>query len=265
MTAHLTSAVFEMYNHTCPSRFDIFGSTLADSVGLAPGDTMSVTARSLLHDAEGNHCSSFPAVLLELIQIGSQLSQPNHSSCPSDVQIWSRQQKALQLLSAAHTFDPYAWATALQPRSPANDLQDRMHVASAHRAAVCVYLMRVLVSINSFATLTCNLEPLVEEIIAHLSFVCPNNALFTATTWPAFIAGAEASDCDRQKWVANRLHEMWAVEPWGLIRGALGVLERLWARGRSDGVIDGEGNALMAEADNWMNELRGKGVDWLIL
>lgn len=265
MTAHLTCAVFEMYTHTCPTRFDIFGSTLADSAGLAPVDAMSVNARSLLQDAEGNHCSSFPAVLLQLIQSGSLLSQPNHSSCPSDVQIWSRQQQGLQLLSAAHTFDPYAWATALQPRSPATDLQDRMHVASAHRAAVCIYLIRVLLSINPFATLTCNLEPLVEEITAHLSFVRPNNPLFTATTWPAFIAGAEASDGYRQKWVASRLHELWTVEPWGLIRGALGVLERLWARRRSGEVIDSEGNAQMAEADNWVNELRGKGVDWLII
>lgn len=31
---------------------------------------------------------------------------------------------------------------------------------------------------------------LVVDIVTHLSFIRPSNALFTATTWPAFIAGA---------------------------------------------------------------------------
>ena len=72
---------------------------------------------SLLSDAEGNHCSSFPAVLLQLLQAGTRLSHP---SCPTSLQI--KQSKLFLLVCAARSFDPLTWAAELQPRSPSADL-----------------------------------------------------------------------------------------------------------------------------------------------
>ncbi|KAI9742851.1 MAG: hypothetical protein M1818_003580 [Claussenomyces sp. TS43310] len=246
--------------------FDILGSTFACSIGLVPRDTFSTGALSLLQDAEGNHCSSFPTILLQLMRSGAQLSQPNHPSSPLYSATGSKQQQALLLLYAAQSFDPLAWAINLQPRSPATDLLHRTHVASAHRAAVCIYLSRVLLSLYPTTPLSHELESLVADIITHLSFIRPSDALFTATTWPAFIAGAETNDGTRQEWVARRFQELWEVEPWGLIRGALGVLERIWM-GRSGVVVNGEGTPLRGKKGDgdWIGDLRGRGVDWLIL
>lgn len=100
-----------------------------------------------------------------------------------------------------------------------------------------------------------NLESLVSEILTHLSFITKDSALFTATTWPAFIAGAEisvTSEGERQReWVARRFQELWEVEPWGVNRGALGVLEGIWSQRSGSG--------------DWIGELRARGVDWLVL
>ena len=67
--------------------------------------------------------------------------------------------------------------------------------------------------------------------------------------------------------MARRFQELWEVEPWGLIRGALGVLERIWVEKRSGVVNHGEGTLLNGKKvdGDWIGDLRGRGVDWLIL
>ena len=67
--------------------------------------------------------------------------------------------------------------------------------------------------------------------------------------------------------MARRFHELWEVEPWGLIRGALGVLERIWVRKmRSGVVVNGEGTLLKRKKGDrdWIRDLRASGVNWLI-
>ena len=86
--------------------------------------------------------------------------------------------------------------------------------------------------------------------------------------WSSFVAGAETDDSSRQEWVAERFQELWAVEPWGLIRGALGVLEDIWA-GRRGGKADVDKPSGAAEQKrgrgDWIGVLRDRGADWLIL
>ncbi|KAF2716465.1 hypothetical protein K431DRAFT_235322 [Polychaeton citri CBS 116435] len=247
---------------------DILGSTLACPIGLVPSDPGSTGTLSLLQDAEGNHCSSFPAVLLQLLRTGAQLSQQDHApSSPCLLTGIKRRELLLFLLDAAQSFSPLAWATDLQTRSPATDLLHRTHVASAHRAAVCIYLSRVLLTFYPSIELSNDLDSLVGDVITHLSLIRRSDPLFTATAWPALIAGAETKDLSRQEWVSRRFHELWEVEPWGLIRGALGVLETIWKGRRRGTVIDEEGAPLEGKMGdgNWIGDLRGRGVDWLIL
>jgi chaperone required for assembly of F1-ATPase len=123
---------------------------------------------------------------------------------------------------------------------------------------VCIYLSRVLLSISPATELDCNLEPLVSEVICHLSFIRLGNALFKATTWSAFIAGAETKNPGQQAWVVARLREIWEVEPWGLIRGALGILELIWHRRNTSMQVG-------ASTVDWIQDLRTLGVDWLIV
>ena len=123
---------------------------------------------------------------------------------------------------------------------------------------MCIYLSRVLLSISPAFELDYNLESLVSEVFSHLSLIRHGNALFKAITWPTFIAGAETKDPGRQAWVVARLRELWEVEPWGVIRGALGILELIWHR-RNTSMQGG------ASTVDWIQDLRTLGVDWLIV
>jgi hypothetical protein len=67
--------------------------------------------------------------------------------------------------------------------------------------------------------------------------------------------------------VAIRFQELWEVEPWGLSRRAMGVLKSIWERRRS-GVVANRAEALLkwTKGDgDWIRDLKGLGVDWLIL
>lgn len=253
--------------HLTQPRFDILGSTLACSIHNGSGDEFPNSAISLLQDEQGNHCSSFPTILLQLVRTGTQLSQPDHSSSCLRSSVELKQRQLLTLLHKAQSFDAPTWATDIQPHSPTNDLADRTNVALAHRAAVCIYLSRIYLSFDSNPHLSDNLEPLVAEIITHVSLIHPNNPLFKAIAWPVFIAGAETHDRATQDWVFMKLQELWAVEPWGLIQGALGVLERIWEERRngSNGVGQQKLQDGKKRNSNWVADLRRSGVDWLVI
>ncbi|KAF5609413.1 fungal transcriptional regulatory [Fusarium pseudoanthophilum] len=205
------------------SWYDLLGSSFSNSC-LPHGGELSTNIMSLLQDAEGNHCSLFPAALLPLIQTGAQLLNRNDVYMPHDPLTNPGQQDALQLLHAAKSFDLAAWATNLEPRSPADDLLHRTMVACAHQTAVCVYLSRIILAIWPSTMLPDDLQILAAEIITHLSHLHPGDALFTATAWPAFIAGLEACDTRNRAWVERRFQELWKVEPWGFTREARSVI-----------------------------------------
>ncbi|KAF5646198.1 fungal transcriptional regulatory [Fusarium sp. NRRL 52700] len=187
--------------------YDLLGSTFSNSY-LPHGGKLSTTTMSLLQDAEGNHCSSFPAALLPLIHTGARILNNTDVYMLCDPSVNPGQQDALQLLHAAKSFDPVAWATNLQPRSPADDLLHRAMVACAHRTAVCVYLSRIILALWPGTLLPDDLQVLAAEIITHLSHLYPGDALFTATAWPAFIAGLETRDLTSRVWVERRFQEL---------------------------------------------------------
>ncbi|KAH9217875.1 acriflavine sensitivity control protein acr-2, partial [Leptodontidium sp. 2 PMI_412] len=215
---------------------------------------------SLLQDAEGNHCSSMPAILLQVIQAGSRVFQQHYANHhPRLCNASEIHEQLLLLLSTARSFDASVWATILQVRSPVSDIHHRKLVASAHRTAVCVYLYRIHLSLCPDVELAYDLELLAAEIIGHLSIIQPSDALFTATTWPAFIAGAETNDSSRQAWAMRRFQELWEVEPWGLMRGAIDVLDQIWAEKRDAAVVGKRQN------ENWLVNLKSRGDDWLII
>ncbi|CAG9983572.1 unnamed protein product [Clonostachys byssicola] len=235
--------------------YDLLGSSFANS-DLPHSGWPSTTTMSLLQDAEGNHCSSFPAALLPLIRAGAQLLKTNEVSSSPDTYLGL--QDAFHLLHAAKSFDPAVWAVNLQPRSPANDPSHRIEIASAHRAAVCIYLSRIILALWPTTVLPHDLETLVAEIIAHLSNMHPGDALFTATAWPAFIAGLETVDLGNRAWVVRRFQELWELEPWGLTREALGALRTIWGARGNDQLQNQEENW------NWIEKLQNIGTDWLI-
>ncbi|KAF5988870.1 fungal transcriptional regulatory [Fusarium coicis] len=245
--------------------YDLLGSSFANSY-LPQGGELSISTMSLLQDAEGNHCSSFPAALLPLIRAGAQLLNHKDIYMLHDTSTNPGQHDALQLLHAAKSFDPAAWAANLQPRSPANDLLHRTMIACAHRTAVCLYLSRIILAMWPITVLPDDLQILAAEIITHLSHLHPGDALFTATAWPAFIAGLETCDTTNRAWVERRFQELWKVEPWGLTREALGALRTIWAGRKKEALLTSSDDEFFKGEENWnwIKRLRSLGADWLI-
>lgn len=236
------------------TRYDLFGSSFASSY--SPRSWLPTATLSLQQDAEGNHCSSFPAALLPLIQAGSQLLRTDDGITSSDDFINSKQNNALNLLQAARSFSPTAWAIDLQSRSSAEDMFQRIEIASAHRAAVCIYLSRVVLALWPNAIFQDNLGTLAAEVMAHVLHIPPGDPLFTATAWPAFVTGLETFDYTKRAWVGRRFQDLWEAEPWGLTRDALKALEMIWDKRQSEGI---------RESRNWIEDLRKIGVHWLIV
>jgi hypothetical protein len=195
----------------------------------------------------------------------AQLARAEQSPLSQDLNRGSLKEQVSLLLREAELFDAKSWATTLQPRSPVSDLLHRSQVASAHCIAVRIYLSRLLLSFGPDARLSNTLELLVPEIICHMANIRPCDALFTATTWPAFIAGAETNDLQNRAWIAQRFAELWEVEPWGTVRGALDVLKGIWLE--KDGPMAGRQSTRHegSHDGNWIASLRRTGVDWLIV
>lgn len=140
-----------------------------------------------------------------------------------------------------------------------------MHVASAHRVAVCTFLSRLILSLDPGVRLQIDLELLVSESICRMASIRPGDPLFTATTWPAFIAGAETNNLQSRAWISQRFAELWEVEPWGTIKGALDVLRGIWLE-KDQAMIAEQGTRREDSHDgNWIARLRETGVDWLIM
>lgn len=197
----------------------------------------SFTVDSSLQYAEGNNYLSFPAILLKTILAAAKLSQTFQDSSSAKSITASDGNELLSLLHTAQSFDAQDWASAIQKISPQCDLEGRAHVASAHKSAVCIYISRVLLSLFPSTEVHDSAELLVSDIIFHLSLVTYNSELFKATSWPTFIAGAEAKDLAQQSWAMKRLRELWERLPctMGYVRSAMEILEGIWNRGDATG------------------------------
>ncbi|KAK6437205.1 hypothetical protein LTR95_006604 [Oleoguttula sp. CCFEE 5521] len=243
--------------------FDIIGSALASPTSFENATPSRDTALSLLQDAEGNHCASFPTLLLQVMQRVAQLYRGSQHSEHDSFGHCSVEKQTRLLLRTAQSFDPLTWATNIQHHSPTSDLLHRMHVASAHRAAVCIYLSRLLISSDPDARPGQSLDPLVSEAIHHMSHIRQCDPLFAATTWPAFVAGAETNDVQQRDWITERFQELWQGEPWGTGRSASDVLRGIWSD-KNERIVHGEHGSARDSAD-WISNLKNAGVDWLII
>lgn len=245
--------------------YDIFGTTFTSPGDPVQSDTVVNSALSLLQDAEGNHCSSFPTQLLRLIQNGAGLSEICIAPEDHAARI-AREERAYLLLESARSFNPYMWATDVRTRSPCPDIAMRTHIASAHQAATCIYLQRILPTQTTRPELLQDINALVLEVQSQLSNIPPTDPITPASAWPTFIAGAEASDSATEHWAQRQFQNIWAVQPWGLVKGALAVLRTIWAKRRLDGSNeDTNGPVDLEREENWVTYMKRSGVNWLIV
>jgi hypothetical protein len=179
------------------------------------------------------------------------LSRPDRDELDSD-------QELAELLSQARSFSANEWAQDVQDRSPQVDTTARVHVASAYQKAVCLYLLRVMDTVSEVSPLQDESGQLLYALFHHLEAVNPNNALFTATTWSAFVAGAETTDRDSQAWVKQRFQRLWQQQPWGVVLSALQILSRIWHN-----QLDNAGQ--VCGTKNWIEVVKSSHADVLIL
>lgn len=240
------------------------GTTLTTSNALQSDYGVNINVPGLLRDAEGNHCASFPVLLLQLLQAGTRIAQSLEKESRNSFDAGNQETALSVLIDTAQSFDPLEWASQIQIHSPANDLRQRMHIASAHRSAVCVYLTCLQLCIAPALKTSQDLGLLVSNIVNELSQICADDAMLPATAWPLFVAGAETNDPALQEWAKMRFMQIWEAQPWGLIKGAVEALERLW-RKRSETLLEDGGMAAEVDRWNWIEEVKAIGIDWLIL
>jgi hypothetical protein len=164
------------------------------------------------------------------------------------------------LLRAALNFDPVSWSLGFQRASLSENLEHRMRIAAAHRAAVCIYLARVLPCTNplldpSSPSALVSLTGLATDIVHHISYLKPGDTLFKSISWPLFLAGAESEDPAQRTWIMNTLDDFYSLLYWGYIRTVKKVLVTIWSCK----------DKAAAGADNcWVDEVKVLGPDLLI-
>lgn len=211
----------------------------------------------MLERGELNSYLSCPAGFLQIILLASHFSRSvqdsllNRSQGDSDYQL----QRGLELMNKVNSFNLSAWAAGVQGLALQNDFRSRLHVASAHRSAICLYINR---AVSSGALLDeTGVKILVTDIIDHLSHIRPGNHLLKSTSWPTFIAGIEARDSKHQRWAVEHLSALWGMLPWGYIHTAMEMLAMTWR-------LDLENRANRAiDRENWPRLLFGK--DWIVV
>lgn len=228
------------------SSYDILASMLVPLEYWDPTELNAEVVDWLLRQAEANHYLSCPAVLLHAARSAA------HMSFSRSNQEQRLQQSQAHLLDIISSFDPISWAVDLQKSSPCKDLIDRTHLASAHKAAIHIYVCRVMNSSMGPGLL----ENQVKEIIHHIGSISSGSALIKATPWPIFIAGAESTDQDSRSLIADKLYSLWTTIHWGYVRNALKILESRWQQ--REGVDEA------SEPRDWTRGLSTLGYQWFI-
>ncbi|KAB8760604.1 hypothetical protein FH972_026596 [Carpinus fangiana] len=205
--------------------------------------------QAVLLRAEENNYLSCPATLLRVLLASSNIahrfppptplpestidtalpSSIPHSPPPPQTPL----AEAVALLQIVNAFDPAAWAVEVEKRTSFADFESRMHIASAHKIAVRLYISRACPTIAMSVAVLHDATrqtraSLASAIIKHLGHIKPTDPLFKATPWPTFVAGAESEHEEEWDWVLKRLETAWTNVPWGYVRSEMELLKTIW-------------------------------------
>lgn len=201
---------------------------------------------------EVNSYLSCPPELLRIILVASKLSYET----PFTDWSLSAANEALTLIDEALAFDIPAWADKLRQNPQVQDIESRIHIASAHRSAVCLYILQALPLVRAVRPV--DTEFLVGDILGNLGQISVDDPYYKATSWPTFIAGAETRDNEKRTWAMKRLLGIWETCPWGYLFTAIELLKAAWELQDSQG-SNGE------IGSNWLQGLKERGFEYLIV
>lgn len=223
--------------------YHILGSTLASVKGAAIKAFEAIDIAPTLQKAAAYsyHCS--PPFVLEILSKACRLSV-------QDVM------EAESLLSQLRTYDVATWVRSLEGLPVVDDIEVRLSLASAHRAAACLFVALVVPEASMNHLDGCHLlEFLHQELFGHLSAIPIEHTLAKGVIWPTFMAGSQANDASSRQWCLQRMQTMWYstpwICPWGYIESASSMMQDVW-NAKDQRERDGISNGL-----NWLQELRG--------
>lgn len=234
--------------------YHILGSTLS-SGGL--GAKIARYAFEFLPVMKRVELTSFLSCPPEILQIILSASQLSHDTPWTD-QSLTAADEAISLIDQALAVDISGWAIHLQRHANVTDMESRIHLASAHRSAACLYILQALPLVRSMRSV--DTDVLVDDILSNLALIDENDPYFKASSWPTFIAGAETQDPDKRAWSLMRLHAIWEICPWGYLFTAIEMLKATWALQDARGGVGQKGTSV-----NWLRDLRGLGFENLIV
>lgn len=245
----------EEHTDKVDSSYHILGSTVSSQTSRASANRQFQYVLPLLERGETNSYLSCPSVLLQIMLSASCLCGVDPAS-PGEAGQLPMEQEALLLAHRAESFDIAGWARLVQGVSPHDDFESRVHVASAHKSAIRLYIHRAVPSARLLAA--GDVEGLVCDIVHHLSLIDVDDNLIKGTSWPTFIAGAESVDPGRRAWAAERLLMLWRLMPWGYISTALETLQVIWGM---NGLPDNsEGSPV-----GWLQKLKNLGIEYIVV
>lgn len=205
----------------------------------------------ILGRAAHNSYFCCPPEILQILHAASELA----NLPPEENQSEETAKAGLELLQRAQSFDVIAWASDVLNIPSLKDVPivSRIHAGSAHRVALCLYILQAVPSLGQVVGPELR-EQLGQDIFSHLDKIPDHDPNFKATTWPTFIAGAEAYGQPRQDWIMNRLQRLVVSCPWGFLYTAMEALPVIW------GMDDKEKGTR-----NWLQALKDPNLNFLIV
>ncbi|KHE79668.1 acriflavine sensitivity control protein acr-2, partial [Neurospora crassa] len=263
--AHLDGAIAPLVNAIAADclTYRIYGSTISGNTSSWSDNTIDdgVVLPYILQNAEAYSYHCAPPAILQIILSASQLCSGSSTTLETDGGA-GRIVTAAALLHKARNFDVQTWVYNIKGLPPDDDLEARVSVASAHRAAACLF---VLLSVPETGLLEIPLlEPkdLVQEILGHLSCIPDNHVHLKGTVWPTFVVGAETDDLNERAWCLERLVAVWTKNPWtypwGYVHTAMEMLQEIW---RLKDLAAQQGD----DGINWLQRLKATENSCLIV
>ncbi|KAG5913299.1 hypothetical protein E4U53_004915, partial [Claviceps sorghi] len=207
---------------------------------------------SILRRAAANSYLCCPPEILTILHSASQLSNvPPEVASEQEIR-----DAGLALIQEAQSFDIDRWANDVHNVSYMQDapIQSRIHAGSAHRLAACLYILQAIPPLSKMKNHDEVAEKLSCDIFEHLSSIPDEDPNFKATTWPTFIAGAEARGRARRDWVMERLQRLHVSCPWGFLNTAMETLQIIWD-------LDSQGRGTRS----WVQTLKDPDMNFLIV
>ncbi|KAG8161054.1 hypothetical protein KVR01_009318 [Diaporthe batatas] len=224
--------------------YHVLGSAFTGSGDTALSAFESIDIISVLQRAAPFSYGCYPPIMLEILSEATHLSQTD--ACVGR-----------DLIDKLCALDFRAWVYSIPDLSPKDDLEARVQIAEAHRAATCLYILLAVPDLERDAIYGQGLhaEAQTRKVLKHLAAVSIEHALSKGLIWPTFMVGAQTDDPEGREWCLGRMQKIWVASPficpWGYIETAMTMMQRVWESKDAKSKLDSH------TSTSWLQDLKG--------